>query len=48
MSNFFSASENNFISGTDFDSAVDEYVFVFYSNGIFILHCLSLESVVCY
>ena len=47
MSNFLGVSQNNFISGTDVDS-VDEYVLVLYSNGIFILHFLSLERTVCY
>ena len=47
MSNFFGLSQNNFISGTDVDS-VDEYVFVLYSNGIFIIHYLSLERIVRY
>ena len=47
VSNFFGVSQNNFISGTDVDS-VDEYVFVLYSNGIFIIHYLSLERIVCY
>ena len=47
MSNFFCVSQNNFISGTVVDS-VDEYVFVLYSNGIFIVHYLSLERIVCY
>ena len=40
-------SQNNFISGTDVDS-VDKYVFVLYSNGIFNIHYLSLERIVCY
>ena len=47
MSNFFCVSQNNFISGTYVDS-VDEYVFALCSNGIFILHYLSLERIVCY
>ena len=47
VSNFFGVSQNNFISGTDVDS-VDEYVLILYSNGIFILHFLSLERTVCY
>ena len=47
MSNFFCVSQNNFISVTVVDS-VDEYVFVLYSNRIFILHSLSLERIVCY
>ena len=47
MSNFFCVSQNNFTSGTDVD-AVDEYVLVLYSNGIFIVHYLSLERIVCY
>ena len=44
---FFLCIQNNFISGTVVDS-VDEYVFVLYSNRIFILHYLSLERIVCY
>ena len=47
MSNFFGVSQNNFIRGTYVDS-VDEYVFALRSNGIFILHYLSLERIVCY
>lgn len=47
MSNFFGVSQNNFICGTYVDS-VDEYVFALRSNGIFILHYLSLERIVCY
>ena len=47
VSNFLGVSQNNFISGTDVDS-VDEYVLILYSNGIFILHFLSLERTVCY
>ena len=47
MSNFFGLSQNNFISGTDVDS-VDKYVFVLYSNGIFNIHYLSLERIVCF
>ena len=47
MSNLFCVSQNNFISGTDGD-AVDEYVLVLYSNGIFIVHYLSLERIVCH
>ena len=47
VSIFFCVSQNNFISGTVVDS-VDEYVFVLYSNRIFILHYLSLERIVCY
>ena len=47
MSNIFGVSQNNFISSTDVDS-VNEYVLVLYSNGIFILHFLSLEPTVCY
>ena len=47
MSNFFGVSQSNFISGTDVDS-FDKYVFVLYSNGIFIIHYLSLERIVCY
>ena len=47
VSNFFGVSQNNFISGTDVDS-VDEYVFVLYSNGIFIIHYLSLGRIVRY
>ena len=43
----FCVSQNNFISGTYVDS-VDEYVFALCSNGIFILHYLSLERIVCY
>ena len=47
VSNFFGVSQNNFISGTDVDS-VDEYVLDLYSNGIVILHFLSLERTFCY
>ena len=47
VSIFFCVSQNNFISGTYVDS-VDEYVFALCSNGIFILHYLSLERIVCY
>ena len=47
MSSFLGVSQNNFISGKDVDS-VDEYVLVLYSNGLFILHFLSLERTVCY
>ena len=47
MSNIFGVSQNNFISSTDVDS-VNEYVLVLYSNGIFILHFLSLERTVRY
>ena len=47
VSIFFCVSQNNFISGTYVDF-VDEYVFALRSNGIFILHYLSLERIVCY
>ena len=47
VSIFFCVSQNNFISGTYVDS-VDEDVFAFCSNAIFILHYLSLGRRVCY